>query len=276
MEETNMADVNATDVIKQNIQCLIEQLESGKSEALTTYLTAISRFHHYSFGNVMAIARQRPTASRVAGFQTWKEMGRFVRKGEKGIQILAPIVGKRKDAVTDEEKKMVFGFRAVYVFDVEQTDGQELPEISMAVTGEVGEHFDRLTALVGEQGITLEYDETIGPALGMSYGGKIKLLPGGSKPELFSTLVHELAHEMLHKAERRASTTKTIRETEAEAVAFIVSKAIGLNAGNSSADYIQLYNGDAAVLTESLAAIQHTGAAILAALQGSKGAEAVN
>jgi hypothetical protein len=74
------------------------------------------------------------------------------------------------------------------------------------------------------QGIELEFKESIAPALGMSYGGKIALLPGQSSAEEFSTLVHELAHEMLHRAERRTATTKTVRETEAEAVAFVVGK----------------------------------------------------
>jgi len=79
----------------------------------------------------------------------------------------------------------------------------------------------------------------------MSYGGRIMLLPGQSKAETFSTLVHEVGHELLHKAERRTATTKTVRETEteteAEAVAFVVGKAVGLVNGSASADYIQLY-----------------------------------
>jgi len=78
--------------------------------------------------------------------------------------------------------------------------------------------------------------------------------------------VHELAHEMLHKAERRTVTTKTVRETEAEAVAFIVGKTIGLETGRASASYIQLYHGSAALLTESLEVIQKTSAVILSAL----------
>ena len=159
------------------------------------------------------------------------------------------------------------GFRAVYVFDVSQTEGKELPELSAQVSGEVGDYRNRLTAFVAEQGITIEYQDSIAPALGVSYGGRIALLPGHSQADEFSTLVHELAHEMLHKAARRATTTKTIRETEAEAVAFVVCTTIGLNNGRASADYIHLYNGDAAVLTESLEAIQKTAAGILSALE---------
>ena len=98
----------------------------------------------------------------------------------------------------------------------------------------------------------LEFKESIAPALGMSYGGKIALLPGQVSAEEFFTLVHELAHEMLHKAERRTATTKTVRETEAEAIAFVVGKTIGLDTGRASADYIHLYHGNAHSLTESL------------------------
>ena len=98
----------------------------------------------------------------------------------------------------------------------------------------------------------MSYNDRIAPALGMSYGGRIAILPGQSKAEEFSTLVHETAHEMLHKAERRTATTKTVRETEAEAVAFVVGKAVGLVNGTASADYIHLYHGNASLLAESL------------------------
>ncbi len=101
----------------------------------------------------------------------------------------------------------------------------------------------------------------------MSYGGRIAILPGQEPAEEFSTLVHELAHEMLHKAERRTATTKTVRETEAEAIAFVVSQTIGLDAGRASADYIHLYHGNAALLTESLEVIQRTAALILSAIE---------
>ena len=81
-----------------------------------------------------------------------------------------------------------------------------------------------------------------------------------------ATLVHEVAHELLHKSERRSLISKTVRETEAEAVAFVVSKAIGLETGSASADYIQLYHGDAKLLAESLEIVQRTAAVILGAL----------
>ncbi|MGA9672547.1 MAG: ArdC family protein [Terracidiphilus sp.] len=268
-------------IIKQAVDFLIQQVEAGKSETLAAYLTAMARFHNYSFGNIVAIARQRPTATRVAGFGTWKEMGRYVKKGEKGIQILAPMIGyrrKKDDAEQDSNasakpQPMLIGFRAVYVFDVAQTEGEDLPEFEHNISGEVGEQRDRLIDFLAQQNIALEFNERIAPALGVSYGGKIALLPGQTEPEEFVTLVHETAHELLHKAERRTFTTATVRETEAEAVAFIVAQAIGLEMGNASSDYIQMYNGNAALLTESLEVIQHTSAVILAAMRDDESAE---
>ena len=263
----------AKDVIAANVKTLIEQIEAGKSDALTVYLTAMSRFHNYSFGNILEIARQMPDATHVAGMYTWNQLGRRIKKGEKGIRILAPMVGiKRKSKeeaekdITKQNQPVLVGFRNAYIFDISQTEGAELPAMRQ-VAGDVGENHDRLIAFIEAQHITLEFNERISPALGVSYGGKIVLLPGQSKAEEFATLVHELAHEMLHKADCRTATTKVVRETEAEAIAFVVGKAIGLEAGTASADYIQLYHGNASLLAESLEVIQQASAVILAALQ---------
>jgi len=268
------------ELIAANIKLLIEQLEAGNSDALTNYLTAMSRFHNYSFGNVLEIARQMPTATRVAGFWAWKNSGRSVNAGAKGIRILAPIVGVRrkkdKEAekdITKQNERVLLGFRNAYVFDVSQTNGVDLPTMH-EVSGDPGENIDRLAAFLKSKGIQLVYNEKIAPALGMSYGGRIAILPGQSKAEEFSTLVHEAAHEMLHKAERRTATTKTVRELEAEAVAFVISKAIGLINGTASADYIQLYHGNSSMLAESLEVIQQTANVILAALEPSAEEEA--
>jgi len=262
----------AKEVIAANVQHLIQQLEQGHSETLTAYLTAMSRFHNYSFGNILEIARQRPEASRVAGLYAWNQLGRRVKKGERGIRILAPIIGSRRKQQKDAEERAsrsvprLVGFRVVYVFDVSQTEGKELPEHAK-VSGDAGANRDRLIEFINTQGIELEFDESIAPAMGVSYGGRIALLPGQAKAEEFSTLVHELAHEMLHKAERRAAGTKVVRETEAEAIAFVVSKAVGLEVGTASADYIHLYNGNASLLAESLEVIQQASSVILSVLE---------
>ena len=118
-----------------------------------------------------------------------------------------------------------------------QTEGKELPTLT-EVQGDVSGHRERLVKFVEGQGITLNYSENIAPAKGLSYGGKITLLSGMQPAEEFSTLTHEIAHEMLHRGDRRTLTTKQVRETEAEAVAFVVCQAVGLETGTASADYV--------------------------------------
>jgi len=259
---------NIKKVTNQAIKQLIQALEGGHSETLTSYLAAIGRFHRYSLRNVMLIASQKPAATRVAGFETWHKLGRFVKKGEKGILILAPIVRRKNESTehteTDQSSTAV-GFRAAYVFDISQTDGQELPGIG-SVIGDPSGYRERLGKFVTEQGIALEYSQDIAPARGTSTGGKITLLLGQSPAEEFATLVHEVAHEKMHCDERRSTTSKRIRETEAEAVAFVVCHAIGLATGSAAQDYIQLYEGDAKLLTECLEYIQQTTTQILDAI----------
>ena len=142
-----------------------------------------------------------------------------------------------------------------------------LPELEERVTGDVGVYRERLIEFILAQGIELEFKESIAPALGMSYGGKIIILPGQSAAEEFSTLVHEAAHELIRKSTRRNATTKTVRETEAEAIAFVVGTTIGLDNGRSSASYIQIYHGNAALLAESLEVVKQTSDLILSAIE---------
>jgi antirestriction protein ArdC len=246
---------------------LVAALEAGHSETLTAYLKAIGRFHRYSLHNVLLIASPKPNASYVAGFRMWNELGRFVKKGEKGILILAPIVRRKAQSEDEikEQRAAIAGFRAAYVFDVSQTDGKGLPQIGI-VEGDPHEYGVRLRPFAGSQGITVEYSDTIAPARGISSGGKVTLLPGQSPAEEFSTLAHELAHELLHRGDRRADTSRSVRETEAEATAFVVCHAIGLETNSAATDYIRLWKGDAQLLTESLCYIRHAASAMLAAL----------
>src|ERR1700732_4974843 len=231
-----MNSENIKKITNEAIGQLVAALNQGRSETLTQYLAAIGRFHRYSLRNVMLVASQKPTATYVAGFHTWHKLGRFVKKGEKGILILAPIVRRKsesKEQTETDESSTAVGFRAAYVFDISQTDGQELPEIGN-VNGDPREYHDRLGKFVTDQGILLQYSEDIAPARGTSTGGKITLLPGQTLAEEFATLAHEVAHELMHRDERRASTSKRSRETEAEAeaVAFVVCQAIGLETGS--------------------------------------------
>jgi N-terminal domain of anti-restriction factor ArdC len=214
----------------------------------------------------MLIASQRPDATHVAGFHTWKQLGRFVKKGAKGIMILAPIARKKNDEeISDEEQtRVTLGFRAVYVFDQVDTDGQPLAELASA-EGDPSGYTERLKQFVAQRGVQLEYSDSIYPAQGQCTAEKITLLPGQSAAQEFNSLAHEVAHSLLHFTDRRGETTKRVRETEAEAVAFVICEAIGLKA-NNSVDYIHLYSGDKETLVASLECIQRTSAEILAAI----------
>ena len=254
-------------VTDQALGQLITALEQGRSATLTRYLAAMARFHRYSFHNVMLIYTQKDDASHVAGFHSWRKLGRFVKKGEKGILILAPMIFKRDaEPSANDEEKTILRFKAAYVFDITQTDGEPLPDFA-TVQGDPSTHLESLKQFVSDRGIALEYSESISPARGVSHGGRITLLPNLSPADEFAVLVHEAAHEMLHRAERRAATDKTIRETEAEAVAFVVCQSIGLETGTAASDYIKLYSGDRETLTASLQFIQQTACEIIAALQ---------
>jgi len=264
------------DVLERTERALAElatQLEQGKSDCLLQYLDMLSRFHRYSMGNCMLIAMQRPTATQVAGYQRWKQLKRQVKKGESGIAILAPLVKRRKvdkerdDGTTETvQAKKLYGFRVVHVFDVEQTEGEPLAEFAK-ITGEPGDKLHRLEAVIRDRRIELEYVDTLGGALGVSSGKRIEVLETLEDAEKFSVLAHELGHELLHQGTRRKDTTKTIRETEAEAVAFVVCRASGIECSSRSSDYIQLYNGDNDVLMESLEHIQRAASNILCDLE---------
>lgn len=249
---------------------LAEELEAGKSEALTNYLAAAARFRRYSSNNLLLIAAQRPSATRIAGIHAWNDLGRQVRKGEKGIAILAPMLRRQEPAAKDElvrESKpndilRLSGFRTVYVFDIAQTEGKALPEFAQT-TGDPKDLLDRLKAIATQRGITIEYDPSIAPALGVSYGGRIQIVPDLAKAEEFAVLAHEMAHEALHHKQEMERLPKVVRETQAEAVAFVVSHAAGLETNHAAADYIALYNGDRRTLMESLQAIQKTAADLI-------------
>lgn len=179
---------SAQQLIRENVQFLIQELEAGHTETLTAFLNAMARFNHYSFGNVLLIARACPTATHVAGMRTWNELGRRVKRGEKGIAILAPMIGKgrksreQEPSESKEDKIAVLGFRRVFVWDEAQTEGAPLPTLG-ETTGEVGEYLDRLREFVSARGIELEYNPDIAPALGVSYGGRIALLGEGTRTD---------------------------------------------------------------------------------------------
>ena len=243
---------------------LIRDVEAGMSETLKGYLKAMGRFHRYSVGNAILIQLQKPDATHVAGYRAWQKLGRHVKKGERGIAIMAPVVYRRKvqqDGGRDLEGEMISTFKTAYVFDISQTEGKPLPEFARAKV-DPGVSLEMLERFVSDRGIKLERGD-LRIAEGVSIGGTILLKTSLAPADAFSVLVHELAHELLHQDPGSRPKDKTVREAEAEAVAYVVCQGIGLDINTVSSDYIQLYDGDKKTLIASLERIQRTAAEIL-------------
>jgi len=268
-----MTQSDAAKAIDRALDSLARELEEGRSQAMETYLRTMRRFRQtYSWGNTLLIWLQCPDATHVAGFSTWKSLGRYVRKGEKGIQILAPCVYRRDDE--DGEEQVARYFRAVYVFDVAQTDGQPLPE-PPRVTGDPGSYFERLEAFVSlDLGVRIEYPVSLGRSHGRCRDGLIEVVDSLATGHKFAVLTHETAHHLLHvHAPEELRRDRGLIELQAEAVAHAVCESLGLETNHAGADYIALYGGDKARLRQSLAAIHQAAGRILTAIADTAPAE---
>lgn len=275
-DQTEHVD-RARKMVDEGLEQLSTALATGQSNTMRSYLSAMARFHRYSIGNLMLILLQCPHATHVAGFNTWRTLGRHVNRGEKGILILAPVTlkleqgnppppGAEADALDGLDT--IVAFRAVHVFDVSQTDGDPLPDFARP-DGDPGQYSEHLRHLVAQLAIDLQYSDRLGAADGASQGGLIQLRVGLTPAEEFSVLVHELAHELLHRGgDARLAINRATLELEAEAVSYVVSEAVGLDTNTASTDYIQLYRGDAQALLASLEAIRNVATRILRGLLG--------
>jgi antirestriction protein ArdC len=263
-------------VIRAGVEVLAHDIEAGHPEVLSECLRAMARFHTYSFGNVLLIATQRPTATQVAGWRGWNELGRRIKQGEKGIMIFAPILSEPKktekppdaegatSGETEQPQQELLGFRPVRVFDVAQTEGEGQPEANLFVTSDLADTLAKLMEFAASQEIQIEYSDSIAPARGTSYRGVIRLLPDMEAGETVSVLLRELAAQMLYETERRSFVTRDVLLREAKAVAFVVCNALGLEP--ESGESIQLYRGNLNLLAESLEVVQRTAAVILGAI----------
>jgi antirestriction protein ArdC len=231
-----MAAVTTTDLIKQ--------LTEGVATLTTTqewerWLRAQRSFHRYSFSNVLLILRQFPSATRVAGFHRWHELGRFVRKGERGIAILAP-VPRRVEADDDPDAlvPVVTGFRPAYVFDVSQTEGEPLPEIAHRLDGDdpAGASV-RLEKVAAELGYNVNVTQLPGERNGDCAPElrRIRVSDRLAPAQRVKTLAHELAHAILHGGDVK---DRGLEELEAESVAYIVCHELALDSSAYSFGYL--------------------------------------
>jgi len=236
-----------------------------KSEVMQKYLEFTARFHQYSSNNIWLILMSRPDASHVAGFQTWKKMNRWVRKGEKGIPIFAPML-KKDDPDNDLLPKTLTGFRVVYVFDILQTEGDPLPPVPDWKSPEKNaELTEKLIAFAKKKGIEVIFKDLSGDIQGVSKGGAVEIdLSAGTK-----TLIHELGHELLKHHQAGVCGEKAIRELQAESVAYVISKYFGLD-GLQSPNYIALFGLNSQDFVSSLRKIQEVSREIIIGLDFSQ------
>lgn len=249
--------------IKGHIEELANATDASRiSEEMLKYLETSARFHHYSLHNIWCILMTCPNATHVAGFQTWLKLKRFVRKGEHGIPILAPIIIK-EDTKDNENKSFLRGFKVVYVFDVSQTDGEPLPEPPDWKSPERNALLtERLMIFANSLGITVTEKILTGEVQGVSRGGSIDLAPEAGT----STLIHELAHELLHKKEDRTLLSREVKELEAESVAYVVSRHFGLEVSGSP-NYLALFGASSELIMKHLERISKTSAEIITATE---------
>ena len=246
--------------IDDSIDALAEAVDEVRaSETFKAYLDVQAKFHRYSWCNTLLIYSQKPEATNVAGFRTWKKLGRHVRKGEHGIMIFAPCPWKRENDDGDEESGVYF--KAVHVFDVSQTDGPELPTVDVPTIGETADTTLRaLERVVTDRGFRLEY-ETLDTANGYTdKSGKIAIHTDNPTGHKAHTIAHELAHQALHfdKANRPEKLTRDMAELEAESVAYVVCRHFGIDADVTASRYIALWQGDGKALRASLERISTT------------------
>ena len=279
---------------------LTDRLENGirdlyASGRYAEYLVAMSKFHRYSFGNALLILLQCPTASTVAGYNTWKKIfGRQVKQGEKGIQILAPcqftylveyqkidlvtgqpLCGKDGKLLVERRRENATRFKVATVFDVSQTEGRELPNIGVSeLTGEVSDFsgiYDRLAAL---SPLPVEQDHVPGTAKGYTsfMENRIVIKPGMSQVQTIKTLVHEIAHAKLHNPDFLSEEQKKARrekEVEAESVAYVVCQHFGIDTSDYSFGYVAGWSKgrELAELKASLDVIHSTAGEIINTIQ---------
>ena len=286
---------------KQKVQEITEKLEQGikelfESEKYKTYLNTMSKFHNYSFNNTMLIAMQKPDATLVAGFKAWqKNFDRHVKKGEKGIRILAPAPYKIKeerdkiDPVTQEllldkdgnpQKEEVEitipAFRAVSVFDVAQTDGKPIPELAAKeLLSDVEGYQDMIRAVEAISPVPIELEEIAGDSKGYydREAKRIAVQENMSESQTLKTMIHEVAHSKLHSKEveqdEQMKKDRNTKEVEAESIAYTVCQHFGVDTSDYSFGYIAGWSSgrDTKELRASMDTIRRTASELITGIE---------
>jgi antirestriction protein ArdC len=255
---------------RTTIDTLLATLKSELAQpgrSLLPLLGIMSRFTKYSLSNQMLILAQRPDATHVQGYRAWNKAGYQVRKGEHGIAIYAPMLfaNKRERAAdTDTDAAPRLGYRIAYVFDIAQVDPLDGSIAAPSATSDAGcteahRHLEALKAFLFGHNVELEYLPLTRGLLGYTDGRRITCGLGQAPHVEFSTLAHETTHVLLHfPADRAPRPDLTTRETEAEAVTYLLCAQLGIQGTEASVDYIQSYRGTPDTLDASLERIRTT------------------
>ena len=222
-------DKDRSGFVEKKIKELEGRIRSFKTTSeFLDFITAMSRFHNYSFHNQALILCQRPQATKVAGFVTWKNLGRHVKKGEKGIVILVPIIHRKESKeMGEKESEIVRRFKTGHVFDISQTEGVSLPEIRLDVDDMGDSFYNACLELARLEGVTVKVVDDM-RAYGLSQNGQVLLREEDNKTSMASTFLHELAHERLHWDDDGRRLDRESKELEAEAVAYLVCSRFGI------------------------------------------------
>ncbi len=251
--------------IPTKMEKVLEKLQEGvksifESDKYKEYLRFMSKFHTYSINNQILIYSQMPDATLIAGYDTWKKHHRYVRKGEKAIQIIAPCTYKKevddtyadgtvkKDSDGNVRKKTVElkGFKACSVFDMSQTEGDPIPEYISDLTDPVTDYYHYLTAIEQASPMPIRYDDLKGGVHGYysPVGQEIVINRDMSEMQTLKTLCHEIAHARLDHGSKNDDTDKRTRECQAESTAFVVCNALGLDTSDYSFAYVAGWSSD--------------------------------
>ena len=279
---------------KEKVKEITDKLEQGikdlfNSDRYKEYLSAMSKFHNYSFRNTILILMQKPDASYIAGFNTWKnEFKRAVRKGEKGIKILAPAPYKKEIEETEHDKNgnpilnadgsnrtttktiTVPAFKITTVFDLSQTDGKEIPTIANQLTGNVEDYEKFFKALKEISPVPVELEKIDRAANGYYHltEKRIAVRNDLSEMQTIKTTIHEIAHAKLHALPEKEENEvieddrpdNRTREVQAESIAYTVCQHFGIDTSDYSFGYVAGWSSgkETAELKASLEVIRTT------------------
>lgn len=266
-----------------DIKEISEQLEQGvkdvfASDKYTAVLDTMSKFYNYSANNCILIMLQKPEATYVASYKKWQsDFHRQVRKGETSIKIIAPIPHKaeREDRNGDMQEVQWMSYKAVPVFDISQTDGEELPTLCKKLTGDVEEYNWFMRKLVSCSPVPIENEDIARAAYGYfdSAANRIVVQSGLSQQQTIKTTVHEIAHAILHCKEGEAvDADRNTREVQAESVAYVVCKYLGIDTADYSFGYVAGWSSgkEPKELTASMELIRKTAKTIIDAMADSE------